>query len=199
MTEEERSLRKKIKKVLDKERWEHTKGVIYTAGALAMAHGENIDDAMKAGLLHDSAKCIPHAEKIEMCKRAGIRLKKIELRNPSLIHAKLGANLAKEKYGIKNRRILHAIACHTTGTVKMNRLDKILFIADYIEPGRSEAPNLPIVRKIAFSDLDLCMYKILKDTLQYLKGSDRETDPVTKRTFLAFEEIIKGRENGSKL
>jgi predicted HD superfamily hydrolase involved in NAD metabolism len=198
MTEQFRSVRKKVKKALDKERWEHTKGVVYTAAALAMAHGEDIDKAMMAGLLHDCAKCIPHAEKIAICKKEKIALKQVELKNPSLIHAKLGAFLAKEKYGVRSREIRHAIRTHTTGSPKMNTLDKIIFIADYIEPGRMEAPNLDEVRPLAFTDLDLCMYRILTDTLEYLKGTDRETDPATKRTWKAFDLLINGETNGNK-
>ena len=197
MNDDLKALRKKVKKALDKERWEHTKGVTYTAAALAMAHGVNIEDAMTAGLLHDCAKCIPNEKKLSLCKEYKLRLKEVEKKNPSLIHAKLGAFLAKEKYGITKKSILSAIACHTTGAPKMSRLDKIIFIADYIEPDRVEAPNLMAVRRLAFRDLDRCMCRILSDTLTYLKGTDREIDPVTKQTFQVYKSLVDGEKHGA--
>ena len=70
----------------------------------------------------------------------------VEMKNPSLLHAKLGAFLAARNYHVEDREILNAITCHTTGTPHMTRLDKILYIADYIEPGRRELPNIAKVR-----------------------------------------------------
>ena len=72
----------------------------------------------------------------------------------------------------------------------MNTLDKILYIADYIEPGREAAPNLAEIRKLAFSDLDYCMYRVLTDILEYLKESPRSIDPVTKKTLLAYQKMV---------
>lgn len=183
MTELLLNTRKKVKKNLDKERYEHTKGVMYTAGALAMAHGADLESAMLAGVLHDCAKCIPNDEKIRLCKDARIRLSKVELRNPSLIHAKLGAYLAATEYGVAAPEICHAIAVHTTGAPNMNTLDKIIYIADYIEPNRDRAPDLEAVRALAFKDLDECLIRILKDSLDYLSGSSREIDPMTQKTY----------------
>lgn len=69
--------------------------------------------------------------------------------NPGLLHAKAGMVLAEEEYGIKDTQILHAIRVHTTGEADMGLLDKILFVADYIEPNRCEAPRLEEIRKLA--------------------------------------------------
>ena len=193
MTEHLLELRKKVKKALDKERYEHTKGVMYMAGALAMAHGGDIEQAMLAGLLHDCAKCIPNDEKLRLCKHYKIRLRDVELENPSLIHAKLGARLAKEVYGVEDPEIHHAIAVHTTGSEQMNLLDQILYIADYIEPGRDRALDLPEVRSLAFRDLELTMYKILSDTIDYLKRSGRAIDPVTEEAYRKFRRRIQER------
>ena len=90
-------IRKSLKKELDKSRYEHTMGVMYTAAALAMAHGADQKKAMLAGLLHDCAKCIPNEEKMELCKKYHIELTQAEIDNPALIHAKLGAFLARKK------------------------------------------------------------------------------------------------------
>jgi len=162
-------MKKKLKKALDKERYEHTKGVMYTAASMAMAHGHSIEQAMTAGLLHDCAKCIPNPQKLELCKEYQIPVTPAEEASPSLLHAKLGALLAEKEYDITNPEILHAIKVHTTGEPGMSVLDKIIFIADYIEPGRDKAPNLDRIREIAFKDLNACMAQILRDTLIYLK------------------------------
>ena len=154
-------IRKKLKKVQDKDRYEHTKGVMYTAGCLAMAYGYDMQKAMLAGLLHDCAKCIPNDEKLELCKKYGIIVSDVERENPSLLHAKLGAYIAREKYGVMDDEVLHAIYVHTTGEPGMSTLDKILFVADYIEPNRDSQPNLEYVRKIAFWDLNQAMEGIL--------------------------------------
>ena len=188
-------IRKKLKKVQDKDRYEHTKGVMYTAGCLAMAYGYDMQKAMLAGLLHDCAKCIPNDEKLELCKKYGIIVSDVERENPSLLHAKLGAYIAREKYGVMDDEVLHAIYVHTTGEPGMSTLDKILFVADYIEPKRDKAPNLAIVRKLAFQDLDECMYKILGDTLAYLEENPKDIDNATKDAFLYYRDLHMKRQS----
>jgi predicted HD superfamily hydrolase involved in NAD metabolism len=90
----------------------------------------------------------------------------MELQNPTaLLHAKVGSFLAKEKYGIEDEDVLNAIRYHTTGRPCMSTLEKILYIADYIEPGRKHASNLLQIRRMAFQDLDKTLFKILEDTL----------------------------------
>ena len=113
-----KKIRKKLKKDLDKDRYEHTKGVMYTAGSLAMAHNASIEKAMLAGLLHDCAKCLPTEEKLRLCKKHHILVSQIEKENPGLLHAKAGMALAEDKYQIHNPEILHAIKVHTTGEPK---------------------------------------------------------------------------------
>ena len=159
---------KKLKKYLDKDRYRHTLGVMYTAAALAMAHDDDMEQAQMAGLLHDCAKCIPNKKKLKICKKQNIRISSVEKSNPFLLHAKLGAYIAKEKYQIEDEEILSAIRWHTTGKEAMSELEKIVYIADYIEPGRNKAPRLAWIRKVAFEDLDEGMYYILKDSLSYL-------------------------------
>lgn len=187
-----KEIRKNLKKQLDKGRYEHTKGVMYTAGCLAMAHEYSIDEAMLAGLLHDCAKCIPNDEKIRICEKKDIPITGVEYDSPYLLHAKLGAYLAETEYEIKNPEILHAIKVHTTGEPAMSTLDKIIYIADYIEPGRDKAPNLEKVRKIAFEDLNACMAEILRDTLKYLSSRGGSIDPLTKMTYDYYKPYLKG-------
>ena len=182
-------IRKKLKKELDKGRYEHTKGVMYTAGCLAMAHEYSMEKAMLAGLLHDCAKCIPNDQKIEMCEKNHILINPVEYKSPYLLHAKLGAFLAETVYEVSDPQILHAIKVHTTGEPDMSLLDKIIYIADYIEPGRDVAPNLPEVRALAFVDIDACLYRILEDTLAYLAEKGATLDPATEETFLYYKNL----------
>ena len=184
-------IEKKLRKELDNERYRHTLGVMYTAASLAMAYHTDMEQAMYAGLLHDCAKCISNNEKLKLCKKHKIPLSPSEEKNPFLLHAKLGAYFAKHKYKIEDREILHAIKVHTTGEPEMGTLDKIIYIADYIEPNREKAPNLEEIRKMAFEDLEQTMLKILSDTLNYLEKKGGEIDPLTLETYQYFQNKLK--------
>lgn len=190
MNENLKKIKKSLKKELEKDRYEHTVGVMYTACSLAMAHGADIEQAMFAGLLHDCAKCIPNDVKLNLCKEYKIALTKTEKSNPYLIHAKLGAFLAQKEYNITDPEICHAIEVHTTGVPNMNLLDKIIFVADYIEPNRHKADNLTAIRRIAYKDLDLAVYQILGDTLAYLRKGRGEIDQITQETYDYYAKIV---------
>ncbi len=183
-------MKKVLKKQMDGARYEHTLGVMYTAACLAMRHGEDLGRAMVAGLLHDCAKCVSDEKKIQICKKNHIAISQAEEQSPYLLHAKVGAYLAREKYGVRDEGILSAIACHTTGKPGMADLDKIIFIADYIEPMRSKAADLGDVRKMAFQDLDLTLFKILSDTLAYLGGAQKRIDSMTLQAYAYYKEQV---------
>ncbi len=178
-----RKLHKKIQKAQDARRYEHTLGVEYTSAALAMRYGAPMESARIAGLLHDCAKCLTDEKRLSLCHKNKIPVSEVERANPFLLHAKVGACLAKKKYGVKDKDILNAIQNHTTGRPGMSLLEKIVFIADYIEPGRNDAPNLDETRKLAFTDLDRALLKILKDTLDYLESGSKDVDPMTRKTY----------------
>ncbi|MBR3509530.1 MAG: bis(5'-nucleosyl)-tetraphosphatase (symmetrical) YqeK [Lachnospiraceae bacterium] len=164
-------------------RFQHTLGVEFTAASMAMKYGMPVWQAQLAGLLHDCAKCLSDEKLLKVCNKNNLSVSDIEKRNPYLLHGKVGAFLAKTEYGIEDEDILNAIEWHTTGRPGMSELEKIIFIADYIEPGRKQAPNLTEVRKLAFENLDQAMIKILKDTLEYLKSGKGEIDPMTLKTY----------------
>ena len=134
-------MQKKLSKYLDEDRFEHTLGVMFTCASLAMVHGYDLKDAQAAGLLHDSAKCIPNKKKLKMCAEHNIPVTPFEKEHPFLLHAKLGAYIARAKYGITDEEILSSITFHTTGKPEMSTLEKIVYIADYIEPLRQECPS----------------------------------------------------------
>lgn len=187
-------IQEKLRNCLDKERFEHTVGVMYTAGCLAMAYGYSIEKAMLAGLLHDCAKCIPKDEMIRLCQENEVSISNSEMANKSLLHAKAGAILAQKEYHITDKEILHAIQVHTTGEPNMSLLDKIIYIADYIEPARDQAPHLDIIRQLAYQDIDSCVAKISYDTLCYLKQKTYVIDPTTELTYHFYEAYRKETE-----
>ena len=178
-----KDLKKELKKEMDDSRFEHTLGVMYTCGALAMRYGYDLEKAMLAGLMHDCAKCMPNAKKLKAAEKNHLEITDLERKNPFMLHAKLGAFLAKKKYDIEDREILYAIRWHTTGRPDMTMLDKIVYIADYIEPKRDKAPNLHEIRQLAFLDLDKALLRILEDTLGYLGDSTDHIDSMTKKTY----------------
>lgn len=184
-----KKLRKNVKDVMTKSRYEHTLGVEFTAASLAMRYEVDIEKAELAGLLHDCAKCIDSEDTLDECKKYNIELTDVEKRNPFLIHSKLGAVHAKKLYGVDDEDIISAIRFHTTGKPDMTMLEKIIFIADYIEPGRDKAPNLKEIRKMSFIDIDEAMYMILKDTLDYLDKGEGEKDELTRDTYLFYKNI----------
>lgn len=187
-----KKIKKSMEKTLDSKRYEHTIGVEYTAAALAMRYDVSIEDARIAGLLHDCAKCLSDEKRLSFCEKHNISINVIERKNPSLLHAKVGSFLAMEEYHVENMEIISAILNHTTGRPGMTLLEKIIFIADYIEPGRKQAPNLLEIRKLAFVDLDKALIRILEDTLTYLEDGKGEIDPMTQKTY---EYYCKEAEN----
>ncbi len=191
ITEQILTLRKQLKSKLDPMRYEHSISVSFTCTALAMRYGIDIKQAELAGLMHDCAKRFTDSELIQKCQKHEVTLTEAEIKAPAVIHAKYGAYLAEHKYGIHDEEILSAIACHTTGKPDMTTLDKILYIADYIEPRRDKADNLPQMRYLAFQDLDKTMYEILKGTLEYLNKKGNTIDPMTKQAYEFFEEVME--------
>jgi predicted HD superfamily hydrolase involved in NAD metabolism len=135
-------------------------------------------------MLHDCAKCLSYRRQLTLCQENGIPLSEVELEKDSpLLHAKAGMALAKTKYGVEDEDILNAICFHTTGRPAMSPLEKIIYIADYIEPGRKHAQNLPLVRKMAYQDLDDTMRQILSDILSYLTEKGGAIDSMTEQTY----------------
>ena len=145
-----------------------------------------MEKAYIAGLLHDCAKCMSNKDKIEYCEKHDLPITAVEHDNPSLLHAKVGAEMSKRKFDIEDPEIYQAIFYHTTGHPNMTLLDKIIYIADYMEPHRDEAPNLDIVRKQVFIDIDIALFTILKDSVEYLDSFDKPVDPMTMETYLYY-------------
>ena len=182
-------LRKEISKVQDSKRFEHTLSVAYTAANLAACYGESIDRALVAGMLHDCAKCLPEEKLLSICEKQHMPISEEEYKKPSLLHAKAGSYLAEKKYHIANRDVLNAIHNHTTGRPDMSQIEKIIFVADYIEPGSRQAPRLEQIRRTAFADLDRAVLMILEDTLKYLQDSGSVIEQTTQKTYQYYKDM----------
>lgn len=195
-----KELEVKMKEILPSKRYRHALGVEYTAACLAMRYGADLVQAQTAGILHDCAKPIEDSEMLRQCKKYQIPVSAMEQKLPYLLHGKLGAYYAKQCYGIDNAEILSAITYHTTGKSEMSLLEKIIFLADYMEPGRKEVPGLANVRSLAFCRLDEAVYQTLKNTLSYLSsGSSNSSnmnsesciDPATKQAYEYYKKIYE--------
>lgn len=191
-------IRKAMEKALDAKRYEHTLGVAYTAAALAMRYDASVLGAQLAGLLHDCAKCMSNEKRLSVCEKHNISINDIERKNPFLLHAKVGSFLAMHEYKVKDPDVINAILNHTTGRPGMSLLEKIVFLADYIEPGRKQAPRLQEIRKLAFKNLDQALVWVLKDTLIYLKESGQEIDPMTEKTYRYYCDELEEEESGKQ-
>ena len=182
-----------MKKELKPSRYIHTLGVAATAYDLAIKWNYPAVTAQVAGMLHDCAKCISDEKRISVCEKNNITITDIERKYPHLLHGKVGAHYCKSKYDVFDEQIAHAIAVHTTGCPNMNLLDKIIFVADYIEPGRDKQPRLDVIRYTAFNDLDLCVYLILEDSVNYLNSNPDMVDPTTIETFEYYKKYMEER------
>ena len=111
----------------------------------------------------------------------------------AMVHGYDLAYIAKAKYNVIDKEILSAITYHTTGKPDMTMLEKIVYIADYIEPARNKAPRLTEIRRLAFEDLDECMYQILKDTLSYLDENPNDVDSATKDAYAYYTMLHEDR------
>ena len=184
-----KKIKKYLKKHLTKERYHHTVGVAYTAMSMAMKYNPQPDNnefmikAEIAGLLHDCAKCMDNDKKIRICNKNQISYSKIEAENPYLLHGKVGAYIARKEFDILDEDILNAITWHTTGRPDMSLLEKIIFVADSIEPSRRPIPELILIRQLAFTDIDQAVIKILENTLKYLNEKGNPIDDMTQKTY----------------
>lgn len=194
--EQIREIKKKLQQALSEKRYEHTLGVSYTCAALAMRYGADHEQAELAGLLHDCAKGMKisalrealSGDFVDQYTRDPDYLKETIEKAPQILHAIYGPVLAREKYGITDPEVLSAIRWHTTGKQEMTPLEKIVFVADLIEPNRTQIPNLERMRSMAFSDLDQALFAIGRDTIVYLEKQRAFVDQYSKMLVMQYLE-----------
>lgn len=164
----------KLKTMLTPERFLHSLGVRDTAVRLAKIYGADEKKAEIAGLLHDNAKNMDNIH--ERCVDLEVELDEFEERNPALIHAKLGAETAKCEFGVSDGEIVSAIRWHTIGKPDMSLLEKIVFVADLIEPGR-KFPDVEKIREIAENSIDKAFFECVTATVRVNQARGIEVHP----------------------
>ncbi len=167
-----------LKKHLSKERFLHTLAVEKEAISLAERYNVDIEKASLAGLLHDCAKGFSDEELVRLAISYNIPLSVWDLSSPQILHAPVGSIFAREYFGIKDRDILSAIWKHTTGDREMSTLDKIIFIADYIEYHR-DFPGVSYLREIVKKDIDRAILFAINLTIGYIMRNNQMIHPKT--------------------
>ena len=153
----------------------HVLGCRDTAVELARCWGVDETDAARAGVLHDITKALDGPLQLTLCEEYGIVLDKFSSHNPKTLHALTGSLVADRIFG-ENSAVVDAIKYHTTGKADMNLLEKIIYVADYMEPNR-DFPGVEKLRELAYSDLDAALKLGLEMTLDVLKEQQREISP----------------------
>lgn len=161
---------------LKERRLKHTYSVVNEAVKLSEHYGEDVRKAEIAALFHDMFRSAP-ASVLNMYIRQ-LDLSKRYLDNPNLSHGKIAAVIMERDYGIKDKDILNAVSYHTTGRAGMSKLEKIIFLADAIEPGRNY-PTVDETRRLAYTDIDKACISSLERTVEYIKGIGEYLDPDT--------------------
>ena len=175
------NLMQKIQMRMSEQRFKHVLGVEETAVALAKKYGASPEKASIAALTHDYAKERPDEEFKMVIVRDGFDPELLNYNN-AIWHGLVGASFVERELGIIDAEILHAIRVHTTGAAKMSLLDKIIYVADYIEPGR-DFPGVQDARAIAWADLDEAVAFETKHTLAHLHAQEQQIYRKTIETF----------------
>ena len=153
----------------------HVLGCRDTAADLARRWGADPTDAARAGLLHDITKALDDSLQLTLCREYGIVLGEFSQKNPKTLHALTGSLVAQRIFG-ENKQVVDAICSHTTGKASMNTLEKILYVADYMEPNR-DFPGVEELRHLAYSDLDKALKTGLEMTLALLRQNQQDISP----------------------
>ncbi len=177
---------------LKPKRFQHSMRVAYLSAYLAPFYGIDVSKATVTGLLHDIAKEILPETQIKMCDENGIVLSETERELPHLIHGKLGAFILKQEFNITDPDILNAITYHTVGRPDMSNLEKIIFSADFLEPGREFTcnPSLNDLRLMIFTDIDKAVAYILKNTFEYLNEKSQKIDTSSLNTYNWYKRFL---------
>ena len=184
-------IKKDLKEILSERRYIHSLGVMEMAGKLAKIHNEDIETAKIAGLLHDIAKEMPKEEMLKYVKENNIETKKIKRNKTAIIHGKIGADIARKRYGV-SKQIQNAIKYHTTTSPEMDTLAKIVYVADKTEMNRkSEDYDIEYERKLAKEDLDAVIIYIIDTNIKSLIDKNKliEEESVKTRNSLMIKKL----------
>lgn len=176
-----------IENNLNERRLKHTYSVVKEAVKLADYYGADREKAELAALFHDMYRSKPVSVLNMYIRQLGLPKNIID--NPNLSHAKIAAVVMKRDYGIEDEDILNAVSYHTTGRAGMSDLEKIIFLADAIEPGR-KYPTVEETRRLAYIDLNKACISSLERTVEYIKGIGEFLDPDTINAINDLKEKI---------
>jgi predicted HD superfamily hydrolase involved in NAD metabolism len=187
-------IQEKIRGFLTSKRYIHSLGVKEVSIKLALRYRYNINKTVLAALLHDCARDLPEEVLLKKAGEFGILIGDVERRQLQLLHGPVGAGIALHDFKICDKDILRAICFHTTGNSSMTLLDKIIYIADYIEPNRV-FPGVDVLRKQAFADLDKALLLALNNTINYVISNNQLIHPlsVIARNDILFKQQKTGR------
>lgn len=177
-----------VKKQLTDHRYLHTLGVMETAIKLAKKFGAEEKKAELAAIFHDYAKFRPKEEMKQIIIEQGYS-SDLLLFNEELWHAPVGAYLVQQEASINDEEILNAIRYHTSGRPGMTLLEKIIYLADYIEPGR-HFPGVEEVRELAEKNLEEALIKSIQNSIVFLM---KKNQPIYPDTFLTYNDLVKNR------
>ncbi|QHE53057.1 bis(5'-nucleosyl)-tetraphosphatase (symmetrical) YqeK [Pontibacillus sp. HMF3514] len=178
-----------VKPHLKQERYDHTVRVMETAIQLAQTYGVDEEKAEIAAIFHDYAKYRPITEMKRWIESTYLPKDLLHYHH-ELWHGPVGALLVEREIGLKDKEVLEAIHYHTTGRAHMTKLDKVIFLADYIEPGR-KFPGLEEVRKSSWEDLDYGCWMASKNTIAFLMSKSQPIYPETFHAYNALTNKIK--------
>lgn len=162
-----KDIQKDLQAILSPKRFRHSRGVAETAKHLAEKYGADANKAYEAGWVHDCAKELSLVDMQHIVQEAGIKADEQLLSSRALLHGPAGSILAETKYGITDSAVQSAVYFHTTGHPDMTLLEKIIFLADYIEPSR-DFPGVEKLRKLAEIDLDEALLTAYDSTISHL-------------------------------
>lgn len=172
--------------LLKTQRVRHVIGCSETAAALAEHYGADVTDAARAGMLHDVTKALTAEEQLKLCEEYGMILNHFERENPKLLHAKTGAAVARRLFG-ENDAVCSAIEWHTTGRAGMSLLEKIIYLADYVEPSR-DFDGVEELRQLTWQNLDAAMLLGLEMTMQQLREKGSTIGPDSLAAYQYFQK-----------
>ena len=181
------TLEEVVVSLLKENRIAHVLGCARTCVELANQFGADTTDAFRAGLLHDITKALDGPLQLTLCKEYGMILDTFSAQNPKTLHALTGSLVAERIFG-ENEAVIEAIRCHTTGKADMNLLEKIVYVADYIEPNR-DFPGVEELRRLAYTDITKALKLGLKMTLDMLNLQQREISPESREALAYLENI----------
>ncbi len=184
----EKQLEQAVVSLVKPSRVNHILGCRDTAVSLAKRWGADETAAARAGLLHDITKALTTTQQLTLCEKYGIVLNRFSYTNPKTLHALTGSLVAERIFG-ENEAVVAAIASHTTGKANMNTLEKVIYVADYMEPNR-DFPGVEELRRLAYEDLDKALKLGLVMTVKLLKEQGREVSPESQQALQTLEQVL---------